>query len=115
MLGLCSPKLKIILRDGPSKQVGLDDVLKPNGAFKSKFKRIKVPIVTIKDSAAAAGDGEGGKDDGLPSVPEGVEEERKHLVEAAIVRIMKTRKLFSHNEVRGWWQHGWGLGLSFFA
>jgi cullin 3 len=32
-------------------------------------------------------------------LPEAVEEERRHHVEAAVVRIMKSRKVLSHNEL----------------
>ena len=33
------------------------------------------------------------------SLPSAVEEERRHLVEAAIVRILKARKTISHNDL----------------
>ena len=43
-----------------------------------------------------SGSGEGGLGE---SIPAAVEEERRHHVEAAIVRIMKARKTLSHNEL----------------
>ena len=120
ILGLCSSKLKILVREGTGKNLNADDVFSVNDDFKSKFKRIKVPIVTIKESSAGGsadgggvhgadggdgtgsglgGGGSGGMGGGPGSVPSGVEEERKHITEAAIVRVMKTRKTFSHNDL----------------
>ena len=116
ILGLCSSKLKILVREGTGKNLNADDVFSVNDDFKSKFKRIKVPIVTIKESSASGsadgggghgggahgGDGSGagvGGGVGAGLVPSGVEEERKHITEAAIVRVMKTRKTLSHNDL----------------
>jgi len=65
-----------------------------------------VPLISAKEitnhdntqgSSSGAG-GEGGEGMG-ESVPAAVEEERRHHVEAAIVRIMKARKTLSHNEL----------------
>lgn len=39
-------------------------------------------------------DGEAGE-----SLPATVEEDRRHLIEATVVRIMKSRKTLSHNEL----------------
>ena len=98
-----------------------DDMFTFNDEFTSKFKRIKVPLVSAKEvcdgngnngnscmdgnnnSSGAGGEhggsGSGGGGDGGSSIPEAVEEERRHHVEAAIVRIMKSRKTISHNEL----------------
>ena len=71
----------------------------------------QVPLISAKevlDEAGAAGaHGDTGADDvfgGASSsssggLPPTVEEDRRHLVEAAIVRVMKARKRFSHNDL----------------
>lgn len=90
-----------------------------NPEFTIKLKRIKVPLISLKEvqsltsaSAGSATNGasnavggsaiEGGGDE-LGITPEGipvaVEESRRHQVEAAIVRIMKARKTLVHNEL----------------
>lgn len=101
ILGLCS-KLKILVREGPGKYVGAGDTFWVNEDFKSKFKRIKVPLVMIKEpglASAATANGEPNPSSG--DLPPAVEEERRHITEAAIVRIMKTRKSLTHNDLIG--------------
>ena len=44
--------------------------------------------------------GENGDSSSCPDgVPSTVEEDRRHLVEASIVRVMKARKRLSHNDL----------------
>jgi cullin 3 len=62
-----------------------DDVFTFNADFKSKFHRVRIPMVANKETTSAA------------VVPAPVEEDRRHLIEAAIVRIMKARKQLQHN------------------
>lgn len=83
----------------------MDDDFTINEEFTSKLKRIKVPLVSTKDVivneegkgpnvVAGNTSGAGGSD-----VPSSVEEERRHLVQATVVRVMKARKRMSHNDL----------------
>jgi cullin 3 len=56
----------------------------------AKLKRVKVPLVSAKDTASSGG---------ADAIPEAVDEDRRHLVESSIVRIMKSRKTLQHNEL----------------
>ncbi len=57
------------------------------------MKRIKVPLVAAKEVSINedAGDVEG--------IPAQVEEDRRHLTEATIVRVMKARRSLGHNDL----------------
>jgi cullin 3 len=60
-----------------------------NADFTSKLKRIKVPLISVKEVTVEE----------ATEIPPTVEEDRRHLVEASIVRAMKSRKKLSHNEL----------------
>jgi cullin 3 len=93
LLSLCTPKLKILVKASKGKGIEANDVFTFNAEFTSKLKRIKVPLISVKEVVPTEEEAAG---DSLPST---VEEDRRHLVEAAIVRIMKSRKTLSHLEL----------------
>ncbi|CAA7396077.1 unnamed protein product [Spirodela intermedia] len=87
---LACVKGKNVLRKEPmSKDVGDDDAFFVNDAFASKYYKVKIGTV------AAQKDSEPEKQE----TRQRVEEDRKPQIEAAIVRIMKSRRVLDHNNV----------------
>ncbi|KAI6210142.1 CULLIN-2 domain-containing protein [Aphelenchoides besseyi] len=81
---------RILCRRGTGKEIEPSDVFYVNDAFTSKLYRIRVQNVS----------GRGGESD--PERRETlkkVEDDRKHEIEAAIVRVMKARKTLIHNDL----------------
>jgi len=99
LLSLCTPKMKILNKQSKGKGVLDNDVFTYNDEFTSKFKHLKVPLISIKevggDSSPMVQEREGPRS----GVSIAVEQDRRHLVEASIVRIMKTRRTLLHNEL----------------
>eukprot|EP00743_Colponemidia_sp_Colp-15_P002799 GILK01003029.1.p1 GENE.GILK01003029.1~~GILK01003029.1.p1 ORF type:complete len:733 (-),score=137.04 GILK01003029.1:128-2326(-) len=88
LMSLIVPKFRVLNKEPKGKDINDDDVLSVNLEFASKLFRVKIPLVHVKETAVESFD-----------VPEPVEEDRRHLIEAAIVRIMKSRKTLEHNNL----------------
>jgi cullin 3 len=104
LISLCTPRHRILKKGSKGKGITSDDdTFTYNQEYTSKLKRVRIPLV--KDAsigpreATLVGDSAG--DDAAidGSVPEVVEEDRRHLVEAALVRVMKARKTLNHNDL----------------
>lgn len=78
---------RVLSKDPKTKDIEADHVFTVNDQFTSKLFRVKIQTV------AAKGDTEPERNETRNKV----DEDRKHEIEAAIVRIMKARKRLQHN------------------
>lgn len=104
LISISTNKHRILRKTTKGKGVSDDATFTFNPEFTSKLRRIKVPMVSMKEAlpeGQGGGEGrEGGEGGGLvDGIPAAVEEDRRHLVEAAVVRIMKARRTLGHNEL----------------
>ena len=58
-----------------------------NGDFKNSLFKIRIPVAHAKENKTAEKN----------EVTEKVDEDRRHMVEAMIVKVMKTRRKLEHN------------------
>ena len=93
LISLCVPKYRLLKKKSKGKGISSEsDSFELNDNFTSKLLRVKVPLISAKDRSFQHNQHQ---QQNL-GVPETVQEDRKYLIEAAIVRIMKTRKRLDH-------------------
>ncbi|KOS18648.1 Cullin-3 [Escovopsis weberi] len=88
-----APKSRVLLKDPATKAVRPGDKFAFNAAFQSKAIRIKAPIVNAVSKVEDK--------DERRVTEEKNNQTRAHIVDAAIVRIMKARKELSHSQLVG--------------
>lgn len=91
LLSLTTPRHRVILKLKKGKEIADVDRFRLNPDFTSKMIRVKVPLVSMRSAVA-----EGAK---ASAIPETVEEDRRHAIEAAVVRVMKARKTLDHQNL----------------
>jgi cullin 3 len=103
VLSLAHPKVRLLRKEPNNKIVAEDHVFAFNDKYTSPLKRIKIPLLSSKVTG-----GGGALPSGAPmsptsprveEVPEVVIDARRNRVEAAIVRVMKTRKTLDHHNL----------------
>eukprot|EP01080_Neovahlkampfia_damariscottae_P009387 gene9387-1598_t len=83
-----SKQCQILIKEGNPKSVQPDDIFEVNAKFTSKQRRIKIPNLVLKISEKES-----------EEIDSSLKEDRKHAIEAAVVRIMKARKQMSHQNL----------------
>ncbi|PPD81158.1 hypothetical protein GOBAR_DD21906 [Gossypium barbadense] len=81
---LSCAKYKILNKEPSSKSISQSDSFKFNPNFTDKMRRIKVPLPPV---------------DERKKVIEDVDKDRPYAIDAAIVRIMKSRKVIIHQQL----------------
>ncbi len=86
MLSLACGKVRVLQKQPKGPKVNMTDVFVFNKSFSHKQTRIKVNAIQMKETVEENA-----------ATTEKVFKERKSLIEAALVRIMKTRKTLHHS------------------
>ncbi|CAM1506650.1 Fc.00g062910.m01.CDS01 [Cosmosporella sp. VM-42] len=86
-----APKSRVLVKEPNTKSVKAGDTFTFNAAFSSKTVRIKAPIINAVSKVEDSGE--------RKSTEEKNNQTRAHIVDAAIVRIMKSRKELSHSQL----------------
>jgi cullin 1 len=78
---LACQKSKVLEKDTATNSIDQhSDKFRVNAEFQSKTRKLRIPMASLEESHN----------------PERIEEDRSYAIEAAIVRIMKSRKILSH-------------------
>ncbi|KAF5764221.1 putative cullin protein, neddylation [Helianthus annuus] len=85
----CVKGKNVLKKEPMSKDVGEDDVFSVNEKFTSKFYKVRIGTVVAQKETEPE----------KHETRQRVEEDRKPQIEAAIVRIMKARRVLDHNNV----------------
>lgn len=86
-LAMAKPTQRILLKEPKVKEIQPNDIFTVNDSFTSKLIRVKINTISAK----------GESDPERQETRVKVDDDRKHEIEAAIVRIMKARKKMQHN------------------
>ncbi|GAU42552.1 hypothetical protein TSUD_341780 [Trifolium subterraneum] len=81
---LSCAKYKILIKEPNTKTISPNDSFQFNNKFTDKMRRIKIPLPPV---------------DERKKVIEDVDKDRRYAIDAAIVRIMKSRKVLGHQQL----------------
>ncbi|KAJ1412646.1 Winged helix-like DNA-binding domain superfamily [Sesbania bispinosa] len=81
---LSCAKYKILIKEPNTKTISSNDSFEFNSKFTDRMRRIKIPLPPV---------------DERKKVIEDVDKDRRYAIDAAIVRIMKSRKILGHQQL----------------
>lgn len=85
---LACGKARVLNKNPMTRDVADDDTFTANDKFASKLTRVKIQQIVAQETEPE-----------IKATKEKVDEDRKHLMEAAIVRVMKARKTMHYAEL----------------
>jgi cullin-4 len=80
----------VLLKEPRGKEVSPSDAFRFNAAFTSRLYRVKVNAIQLRETPAEA-----------QRTNQGVLQDRQHQIDAAVVRVMKTRRTLGHKLLVG--------------
>ncbi|KAF1979794.1 cullin-3 [Bimuria novae-zelandiae CBS 107.79] len=86
-----APRTRILIKEPMSKEVKPDDKFYFNEGFKGSFVKIKVGVVATGNKVES--------DQQRKETEERNDKDREYVTEAALVRIMKQRQVFAHQQL----------------
>ena len=86
LLSLAHPKVAVLLKKPNNKKLEDAHQFMLNGAYKNALKKVAVPLLRTVE-----------QEDSGEEENKAIELQRRHQMDAAVVRIMKTRKTLRHN------------------
>jgi cullin 1 len=89
LLTLCHPKINILNKRPGGRSLAEDHMFRINGKYTNKLKKVIVPVINATTTSGAKTEQE--------ETMMIIKLQRRHQIDASIVRIMKTRKTLTHN------------------
>jgi cullin 3 len=99
MISMAVPKFQVFVKTGLKREFLDEDIYEFNSQYKSKLRKVKIPLVSMSGGSSGSSSQRNGDDLDPSVVPDAVTEARRHLMEASIVRVMKSRKRMDHNNL----------------
>ncbi|KAJ2516752.1 hypothetical protein GGI11_003358 [Coemansia sp. RSA 2049] len=88
---LACAKYKVLTKTPMSRNIGPEDRFRLNMGFRSPQYRIRIPMISAKNTVET--------DKEKAATMATISQERQYVIEAVVVRIMKTRKQMAHDQL----------------
>jgi len=99
ILALAHPKIYILKKKPNKKLLSDNDTFTFNDNYKNQRLKIQIGVLDNKKQSSKINNNLNTNNNNKRNIPQHIIETRKNRVEAAIVRIMKTRKKLSHSNL----------------